>query len=67
MLWWLLHVYRKQTYATCFDLYLGHHQTNFVKHKLSYLNLAVLIWIHVMQFLVVVLVGEYTLKNANGI
>jgi hypothetical protein len=23
-------------YAICFDLYLGHHQANSIKHKLSY-------------------------------
>jgi hypothetical protein len=44
-------VYCKQVYATCFDLYLGHHQANSIKHKLIYLNLVTLLWIHIMQFL----------------
>jgi hypothetical protein len=39
MLWCLLLVYCKQVYATCFDIYLGHQQTNSTKHKLSYLNI----------------------------
>lgn len=45
--------YCKQTYATCFDLYLGHHQANNMKYKLSYLNLVAPIWIHIIQFIVV--------------
>jgi hypothetical protein len=49
MLWSLLHVYCKQVYATCFDLYLGHDRANSTKQ--SYLNLIDLIWIHVIQFL----------------
>jgi hypothetical protein len=39
MLWCLLLAYCKQVYATYFDLYLGHHQANCMKHKLSYMNL----------------------------
>jgi hypothetical protein len=54
MLWCLLVFYCKQVYATCFDLYLGHHQANSMKHKLSYLNLVALIRIHIMQFIFVV-------------
>jgi hypothetical protein len=50
MLWCLLLVYCKQVYATCFDIYLGHHWANSIKHKQSYLNLVALIWIHIMQF-----------------
>jgi hypothetical protein len=39
MLWCLLIVYCKRVYATCFDLYLGHHQANTIKQtKLSEFN-----------------------------
>jgi hypothetical protein len=58
-------IYCKQVYATCFDLYLGHHLVNSIKHKLSFLNLVALIWIHIMQFFVVVIITEQTLKNAR--
>jgi hypothetical protein len=54
--------YFKQVYATCFDLYLGHHQANSIKHKLSYLNLVATL----SKFLVVI-IAEYTLKNVNNI
>jgi hypothetical protein len=50
MLWCLLLVYCKQVYVICFDFYLGHQQENSLKHKLRYLNLVALIWIHSMQF-----------------
>jgi hypothetical protein len=60
-------VYCKQVYATCFDLYLGHHQANSIKHLLSYLNLVALIRNHIMQFFVVVIISEYILKNVNNI
>jgi hypothetical protein len=52
-LWCLLLVYCKQVYATYLDLYLGHHQANYIKHKLSYLNLVALIWVHIKQYIVV--------------
>jgi hypothetical protein len=69
MLWCVLPVYCKQAYATCFDLYLGHHQAHSIKHKLSYLNLVALIWIHtrIMQLFVVVVIRACTLKNVNEI
>jgi hypothetical protein len=67
MLWCLLLLYCNQVYATCFDLYLGHHQANSIKHKLSYLNLVALIWIHIMQLFVVAIISEYILKNVNNI
>jgi hypothetical protein len=69
MLWCLLLVYYKQVYATCFDLYLGHHQANSIKHKLSYLNLVALRLIHarIMQLSLVLIISEYTLKNVNNI
>jgi hypothetical protein len=43
MLWCLLLVYCKQVYATCFDLYLGHHQANSINHELSCFKLVALI------------------------
>jgi hypothetical protein len=52
--WWIdgcfLLVYRKQVYATCFEIYLGRYQANSMENKLSYLNLVAQIWIHIMQF-----------------
>jgi hypothetical protein len=59
----LLLVYCEQVYATCFDSYLGHHQAIFIEHKLSYLNLISLIWIHITQFFVAAIICEYMLKN----
>jgi hypothetical protein len=69
MLRCLITVYCKQVYATCFELYLDHHQANSIKHKLSYLNLVALIWIHtrIMKLFVVVIITEYDLKNVNNI
>jgi hypothetical protein len=34
--------------ATCFVLFIGHHQACSIKHKLSFLNLDALIWIHIV-------------------
>jgi hypothetical protein len=58
----VLSVYCKQAYATCFHLYLGHHQANSI-----YFNLLALIWIHIMHFIAVLIISEYTLKNVNNI
>jgi hypothetical protein len=66
-MWCLLLVYCEQVYATYFDLYLGHHQANSIKHNRSYLNLVALIWIHIMQFFVIVIISEYIVKNINNI
>jgi hypothetical protein len=67
MLWCLLLVYWKQVYATCFDLYLGHHHANSIKHKPSYLNLVALTRIHTVQPLAVAIISECTLTEVNSI
>jgi hypothetical protein len=46
---------------------LGHHQEKSIKHKLSYLNLVDLLWIHIIQFFVFVILSEYTLRNLKNI
>jgi hypothetical protein len=67
MLWYLLLVYCKQVYATCFDLYLGHHQANSIKHIQSYLNLVALMSINITQLFAALIIIEYILKNIHNI
>jgi hypothetical protein len=53
-------------YATGFDLYLGHHQANSIKQTKLLEFSCPNVEPYYAIFFVVVIIGEYTLKNVNN-
>jgi hypothetical protein len=64
MLWCLLLVYSKQVYATCFDLYLRHHQANSIKQTML-LAFSCSNMHPYYAIFVAVIISEYILINVN--